>query len=123
MLTASGEIQDRVQGLSIGADDYLTKPFSFAELVARVRALSRRAQPALTPVLQAGELRLEPGRRLVTRNGQRVDLSAKEFTVLELFDERQRGGAVGRGDPRPRLGRDGRPVQQRCQDDDQPPAT
>ena len=85
MLTASGEVQDRVEGLSIGADDYLTKPFAFAELVARVRALSRRAQPALAPVLEAGGVRLDPGRRLVTRDGQRVDLSAKEFTVLELL--------------------------------------
>jgi DNA-binding response OmpR family regulator len=92
MLTASGEVQDRVEGLSIGADDYLTKPFAFAELVARVRALARRAQPALAPVLEAGDLRLDPGRRLVTRDGQRVDLSAKEFTVLELL--MSTGGAV-----------------------------
>jgi DNA-binding response OmpR family regulator len=85
MLTASGEVQDRVEGLSIGADDYLTKPFAFAELVARVRALSRRAQPALAPVLKTGDLRLDPGSRLVTRDGARVELSAKEFTVLELL--------------------------------------
>jgi DNA-binding response OmpR family regulator len=92
MLTASGEVQDRVEGLSIGADDYLTKPFAFAELVARVRALARRAQPALAPMLEAGDVRLDPGRRLVTRDGQRVDLSAKEFTVLELL--MSTGGAV-----------------------------
>ncbi len=85
MLTASGEVQDRVDGLSIGADDYLTKPFAFAELVARVRALSRRSQPALAPVLEAGGVRLDPGSRVVTRDGQRLDLSAKEFTVLELL--------------------------------------
>jgi DNA-binding response OmpR family regulator len=85
MLTASGEVQDRVEGLSIGADDYLTKPFAFAELVARVRALSRRAQPALAPVLNAGSVRLDPGSRLVTRDGRRLELSAKEFTVLELL--------------------------------------
>jgi DNA-binding response OmpR family regulator len=85
MLTASGEVQDRVEGLSIGADDYLTKPFAFAELVARVRALSRRAQPALAPVLATGDLRLDPGKRLVTRGGRRVDVSTKEFTVLELL--------------------------------------
>jgi DNA-binding response OmpR family regulator len=85
MLTASSEVQDRVEGLSVGADDYLTKPFAFAELVARIRALARRAQPALAPVLEAGDVRLEPGRRLVTRDGQRVNLSAKEFTVLELL--------------------------------------
>jgi DNA-binding response OmpR family regulator len=85
MLTASGEVQDRVEGLSVGADDYLTKPFAFAELVARLRALARRAQPALAPILEAGDVRLEPGKRLVTRNGHRIDLSAKEFTVLELL--------------------------------------
>lgn len=85
MLTASSDVQDRVEGLSIGADDYLTKPFAFAELVARVRALSRRAQPALAPVLEAGGVRLDPGPRLVTRNGQRLELSVKEFAVLELL--------------------------------------
>jgi DNA-binding response OmpR family regulator len=92
MLTASSQVQDRVEGLSIGADDYLTKPFAFAELVARVRALARRAQPALAPMLEAGDVRLDPARRLVTRDGQRVDLSAKEFTVLELL--MSAGGAV-----------------------------
>jgi DNA-binding response OmpR family regulator len=85
MLTASGDVQDRVEGLSIGADDYLTKPFAFAELVARVRALARRAQPALAPILEAGGVRLDPGRRVATRDGRRVDLSAKELTVLELL--------------------------------------
>ncbi|MGH2862085.1 MAG: response regulator transcription factor [Solirubrobacteraceae bacterium] len=85
MLTASGDVRDRVEGLSIGADDYLTKPFAFAELVARVRALSRRARPAIAPVLEAGGVRLDPGSRLVTRDGQRLDLSAKEFAVLELL--------------------------------------
>ena len=85
MLTASGEVQDRVHGLSVGADDYLTKPFAFAELVARVRALARRAQPALAPILEAGGVKLDPGSRLVTRDGERVDLTAKEFTVLELL--------------------------------------
>jgi DNA-binding response OmpR family regulator len=85
MLTAAGDVQDRVEGLSIGADDYLTKPFAFAELVARVRALARRAQPALAPILEAGGVRLDPGRRVATRGGRRVDLSAKELTVLELL--------------------------------------
>jgi len=85
MLTASGDVRARVEGLSIGADDYLTKPFAFAELVARVRALSRRARPALAPVLEVGGVRLDPGSRLVTRDGQRLDLSAKEFAVLELL--------------------------------------
>jgi DNA-binding response OmpR family regulator len=85
MLTASGGIEDRVQGLSLGADDYLPKPFAFAELVARVRALARRAQPALPPVLESGDLQLDSGRRLASRRGQRLELSAKEFAVLELL--------------------------------------
>jgi DNA-binding response OmpR family regulator len=85
MLTASGGIEDRVEGLGIGADDYLPKPFAFAELVARVRALARRAQPALPPVLERGDLRLDSARRLATRAGGRLDLSAKEFAVLELL--------------------------------------
>jgi DNA-binding response OmpR family regulator len=85
MLTASGGIEDRVQGLSLGADDYLPKPFAFAELVARVRALARRAQPALPPVLECADIRLDSARRLATRGGARLELSAKEFAVLELL--------------------------------------
>jgi DNA-binding response OmpR family regulator len=85
MLTASGGIEERVQGLSLGADDYLPKPFAFAELVARVRALARRAQPALPPVLECGDLQLDSARRLANRSGERLDLSAKEFAVLELL--------------------------------------
>jgi len=85
MLTASTGIEDRVVGLGLGADDYLPKPFAFAELVARIRALSRRAQPALPPVLSAGDLRLDPARRVAHRAGRRLDLSVKELTVLELL--------------------------------------
>jgi DNA-binding response OmpR family regulator len=85
MLTASGTIEDRVAGLTLGADDYLPKPFAFAELVARVRALCRRAQPALPPVMKSGDLRLDPARRLADRAGRRLDLSVKEFAVLELL--------------------------------------
>ncbi|WP_141575554.1 response regulator transcription factor [Actinomadura sp. WMMA1423] len=85
MLTAAAAIEDRVDGLSSGADDYLPKPFAFAELVARVRALARRSQPALPPVLVRGDLRLDPGRRVATRAGRRLELSPKEFTVLELL--------------------------------------
>jgi DNA-binding response OmpR family regulator len=85
MLTASGGIEDRVQGLSLGADDYLPKPFAFSELVARVRALARRAQPALPPVLESGDLQLDSARRHASRGGERLDLSAKEFAVLELL--------------------------------------
>jgi DNA-binding response OmpR family regulator len=92
MLTASAGIEDRVNGLGLGADDYLPKPFAFAELVARVRALARRAQPALPPVLTHGDLRLDPAQRLAQRGGERLDLSAKELTVLELL--LAAGGAV-----------------------------
>jgi DNA-binding response OmpR family regulator len=85
MLTASGGIEDRVAGLSLGADDYLPKPFAFAELVARIRALARRAQPALAPVMRSGDLTLDTGRRVAVRSGRRLDLSAKELAVLELL--------------------------------------
>jgi DNA-binding response OmpR family regulator len=93
MLTAATAIQERVAGLGLGADDYLTKPFAFAELVARVQALGRRARPAAPPVLQRAGLRLDPHRRTVTRDGQPVALTPKEFAVLaELL--RADGGAV-----------------------------
>jgi DNA-binding response OmpR family regulator len=85
MLTASAGIEDRVNGLALGADDYLPKPFAFAELVARIRALARRAQPALPPVLTRGDLRVDPGHRAAFRAGRRLELSAKELTVLELL--------------------------------------
>jgi DNA-binding response OmpR family regulator len=85
MLTASGTIADRVQGLSIGADDYLPKPFAYAELVARIRALGRRAQRALPPILVHDDLRLDPSQRVATRAGMRLALSPKEFAVLEYL--------------------------------------
>jgi DNA-binding response OmpR family regulator len=85
MLTASGTLADKVDGLSRGADDYLAKPFDFAELVARCRALGRRATPAAPPVLQAGDLVLDPAKRTVTRSGRNVDLTRKEFGVLETL--------------------------------------
>jgi DNA-binding response OmpR family regulator len=85
MLTAAAGIEERVAGLSLGADDYLPKPFAFAELVARIRALGRRAQPALPAVLEHGELRLDPGRRVAQRAGRRLELSVKELAVLELL--------------------------------------
>ena len=83
MLTAAAEVGDRVTGLSLGADDYLPKPFAFVELVARVRALGRRARPAAPPVLERAGLRLDPARREVYRDGRFVPLSRKEFAVLE----------------------------------------
>ncbi|MGX7679850.1 response regulator transcription factor [Jatrophihabitans sp. DSM 45814] len=85
MLTASGSIEDKVEGLALGADDYLAKPFAFAELVARVRALGRRATPAAPPVLQAGDLILDPAKRTVVRSSRNVDLTRKEFGVLETL--------------------------------------
>ena len=93
MLTASGDLADRVQGLTIGADDYLAKPFAFPELIARIRALGRRAVPALPPVLERSGLKLDPSRREVTREGRLVPLSPKEFAVLEVL-MRADGAAV-----------------------------
>jgi DNA-binding response OmpR family regulator len=85
MLTAAATIEDRVDGLGLGADDYLTKPFAFAELVARIRALLRRTQPGLPPVLVRGDLALDSSRRQVSRGGRPLDLGPKEFGVLELL--------------------------------------
>jgi DNA-binding response OmpR family regulator len=85
MLTAAATIEDRVDGLTTGADDYLPKPFAFAELVARIRALARRTQPATPPVLTHTNLHLDPGKRVALRGGRRLDLSPKEFAVLELL--------------------------------------
>jgi DNA-binding response OmpR family regulator len=85
MLTAAATIDDRVDGLTLGADDYLPKPFAFKELVARIQALVRRSQPALPPVLNAANLSLDPARRRVVRSGQPLDLGPKEFAVLELL--------------------------------------
>ncbi|MFG1920518.1 response regulator transcription factor [Cryptosporangium sp. NPDC048952] len=82
MLTAAAEIDDRVTGLAIGADDYLPKPFAFRELAARVTALGRRARPAAPTVLQRAGIRLDPHRREVFREGRYVPLSRKEFAVL-----------------------------------------
>lgn len=92
MLTASAAIADRVDGLTLGADDYLPKPFAFAELVARIRALGRRSQPAVPPLLVCGDLRLDPARRVAVRAGRRLALTAKEMAVLELLMAAQ--GAV-----------------------------
>jgi DNA-binding response OmpR family regulator len=85
MLTAAGAVEDRIEGLGIGADDYLAKPFHLDELVARVRALSRRARPALPPTLVHGDIELDSSRRLVRRGGEPIVLGAKEFAVLELL--------------------------------------
>jgi DNA-binding response OmpR family regulator len=92
MLTASGRVHDRVEGLSLGADDYLAKPFALAELIARIRALGRRSQPALPPLLIHHDLQLDTARRLATRNGRRLELSRNELSVLEVMLSAQ--GAV-----------------------------
>ncbi|HET9139793.1 response regulator transcription factor [Actinophytocola sp.] len=85
MLTAAASIRDRVEGLGLGADDYLTKPFAFAELVARVRALSRRAVAAVPPVLDHAGVQLDGARRYACRDGRPLSLSPKEFGVLEVL--------------------------------------
>jgi DNA-binding response OmpR family regulator len=85
MLTAASTIEDRVEGLGLGADDYLPKPFDFAELVARIRALARRSGPARPPTLTRGDVQLDSARRVVTRGGRPVELSPKEFAVLEVL--------------------------------------
>jgi DNA-binding response OmpR family regulator len=85
MLTAAATVADRVQGLTIGADDYLPKPFAYLELVARVRALGRRSQIAVPPVLVHGDLVLDPARRAATRAGTRLALNPKELAVLEYL--------------------------------------
>jgi DNA-binding response OmpR family regulator len=85
MLTAAGTLADRVEGLGLGADDYLPKPFQFAELIARIRALGRRAAVPLPPVLTQGDLSLDPARRVAVRAGRRLALTPKEFAVLECL--------------------------------------
>ncbi|MFI7129654.1 response regulator transcription factor [Nonomuraea sp. NPDC050153] len=82
MLTAAAQLDDRVTGLSLGADDYLSKPFAFPELAARVLALGRRSRPAVPPVLRRAGITLDPARREVFRNGRFVPLAKKEFAVL-----------------------------------------
>jgi DNA-binding response OmpR family regulator len=85
MLTAASTIRDRVEGLELGADDYLPKPFEFPELVARVRALGRRAAPARPPTLARGDLSLDPARHVASRGDRRLALSPKEFALLECL--------------------------------------
>jgi DNA-binding response OmpR family regulator len=85
MLTAAGALEDLIEGLSLGADDYLPKPFRFAELVARIHALARRSYPSRPPVLRWNDIELDPARRHVTRAGAAVELTRKEFGVLEVL--------------------------------------
>jgi two-component system copper resistance phosphate regulon response regulator CusR len=88
-LTARDQVEDRVKGLELGADDYLVKPFAFSELLARVRTLLRRGKVKEAEVLRIADLELDPLRRRVTRSGTRIDLTAKEFALLELLLRRQ----------------------------------
>ncbi|WP_203831456.1 response regulator transcription factor [Actinoplanes palleronii] len=88
MLTARGEVPDRIEGLDAGADDYLAKPFSFDELLARLRALHRRSYDQAQAVLQAGDLLLDPAARKVSRDGTAIDLSARELDILALLMSR-----------------------------------
>ena len=88
LLTALGGTEERVRGLDSGADDYLVKPFAFAELLARLRALARRGEPERPSVLEVDDLRLDPASRQVWRGGQEIALSAKEFALLETFMRR-----------------------------------
>jgi two-component system OmpR family response regulator len=95
MLTARAAVSDRIRGLDAGADDYLVKPFDFGELLARLRALLRRGPAEHSPVLEVGDLRVDPATRVVTRSGRQVELTAREFDVLE-FLARHPGQAVSR---------------------------
>jgi DNA-binding response OmpR family regulator len=97
MLTAAAGIRDRVAGLTLGADDYLTKPFAFAELAARVRALSRRSTRPVRPVLEYAGVLLDPARQFASRDGRVLDLTPKEFAVLEVL-LRSAGQAVSAED-------------------------
>jgi len=85
MLTAASEVEELVAGLALGADDYMAKPFRFEELVARIRALGRRAAPSRPPILRHGDLELDPARRSLTRRGEPIELARKELSVLEAL--------------------------------------
>lgn len=93
MLTAAGELDAKVEGFELGADDYLTKPFELRELIVRLRSLARRSTRALPPILESAGVRLDPFRREVTRNGRFIALTRKQFSVLEVLLQAE-GGVV-----------------------------
>jgi two-component system copper resistance phosphate regulon response regulator CusR len=97
VLTAKDTLDDRVAGLNLGADDYLVKPFAFVELLARVRALVRRKYESKSPVIRVEDMEIDTERRLVRRGGQSIELSAREYAVLELLASRA-GKVVTRSD-------------------------
>jgi len=97
ILTARDSVQDRVKGLDTGADDYLTKPYEYSELLARIRALLRRGSTTYTECIQVGDLRIDTGARSVTRCNQRINLTAKEYSILEYLG-RKNGKLVSRGE-------------------------
>ena len=102
-LTARSSVTDRVEGLDGGADDYLVKPFSFAELLARIRVVLRRGPELQPSVLRVADLSLDPATHSVERGGQRIELSAKQFALLSLFDAASRAGCQPDHDSRTRL--------------------
>ena len=118
MLTAASTISDRVEGLELGADDYLPKPFEFAELVARVRALGRRAARALPPKLVRGDLTLDSARHVAFRGDRRLALEPEGVRAARVPARRRWPGRFGGGAPRQGVGRGGRPVHQHGEDDD-----
>ena len=122
MLTAAGTMDDLVGGLELGADDYLSKPFDLPVLIARIGALYRRAQPAIPPVLRHSDIELDRAQHRVTRQGREIDLSPKEFGVLELLLSSVGRDRICRGDARTRLGGVRGPLHERGEGDDQPTA-
>ena len=104
MLTARDAIEDRIDGLDTGADDYLVKPFAFSELLARLRAIARRAPAERPTELRVGDLRLDPATHRAWRGDAELDLTAKEFVLLEVFMRQARRGALAGPAPRRRLG-------------------